>query len=65
VAAKGLIEFRTIGGSLSGAEIEVAFVSIFLAVGIKPCVQVRVGNGFFNLMGQGVGHAIGAAVAIG
>src|SRR5437763_5433063 len=46
VAAKGLVEFRSVGSSLNGSELEVALVCIFLAAAIKPGTQIGIGNGF-------------------
>ena len=72
VVAKGLI---VLGGSCSagsraqavciagggGAEVEIALVGVFLAAGIKPGVQIRIRDGFFQFMGDHVGHAVNAA----
>src|SRR5579859_1142828 len=65
VAAEGLVEFRAVAGSLSDAEIEIALISVFLAAAVEPCVQIRVGDGFFNFMRQRIGHAICAAISVG
>src|SRR6266404_8064008 len=65
IVAEGLVELRArgisssgakaaSGTSFSGAEVEVALVAIFLAVCIKPGIQVRIRNGFFLFMRKDV-----------
>ena len=72
VVAEGLVVFCRSGRAGSGtqaigvtgvssAEIEIALIGVFLAAGIKPGIQVGIGNGFFQFVRHGVGHAISAA----
>ena len=72
MAAKTLVEFGgcSYGGrgadtagdtSGNGTKLEVALVRIFIAAGIEPGIEIRIGDGFFSLMGNGVDHAIGPA----
>src|SRR5258708_38677762 len=74
MTAKGLVEFRPCahrrGGAAGGrgtgrdhAEVEVAFVGIFLAAGVKPGVEVGIGNRFLGLMSENVNQAISSAYA--
>src|SRR5258708_1315346 len=76
VAAKRLVVFssgrctcgsaqtvRIAGGGSS--EVEVALVAIFLAAGVKPGVQVRIGDGFFQFVRNNVRHAVNAALSGG
>ena len=46
---------------VGGAKGEVALVGVFLAAGIKPGIQVRVGDGFKLFVREDVDHAIRAA----
>src|SRR5689334_4175153 len=61
VAAKRLVELGSsrfprstanAGGCAGGlcTEIEVALIGVFLAAGIKPGIQIRIRNGFFQLV---------------
>ena len=46
---------------LDGSEVEVALIRIFLSAGIKPGIQVGIGNGFKLLVRQYVDESIRAA----
>ncbi len=63
VTAKGLVKPGAVGSSLGRTELEVAFVGIFLAAGVKPGIQVRVGDSFFGFVRDHVAHAVRAAYA--
>src|SRR5437016_1052056 len=65
MAAKSLVELGAIAGCRSGAKPEVAFIGIFLATGIKPGIQIRIGNRFFGLVGKHVDNAVTAGISIG
>src|SRR5690242_4504233 len=43
VTTKGLVELRAVRSSLRRAELEVAFIGIFVAACVEPCVQVGIG----------------------
>src|ERR1041385_4790896 len=62
-AAKGLVELGAVGSRLRGTDLEVALVGIFVAAGVKPGIQVRIGDGFFRLVGENVRDAVHAASA--
>src|SRR6478752_1746268 len=49
VAAKGLVDVGAIGNNRRRTKLEVALVGVFLAAGVKPGVEVGVGDGFFGL----------------
>src|SRR5262245_6342654 len=72
IAAKSLVEpgrssfarsaadaGRGTGGG--GTEVEIALIGVFLSVRVKPCVQIGIGDGFFQFMRNNAGHAIGSA----
>src|SRR5882672_2917802 len=62
-AAKGLVEVCAIAGYRRRTKLEVALVGVFLAAGVKPGIQVRIGDGFFGFVRDYVGHAVRAAYA--
>src|SRR6185312_12571132 len=65
VAAKGLVEMGAVAGNRRRPKLEVALVRVFIAAGIKPGVQVWIGDGFFGLVRDHVSHAVLAAYARG
>ena len=54
LAVKGLVKLSAVGRSLRWSETEIALIGIFVAGGIKPGIQIRIGNCFFCLMGNDV-----------
>ena len=61
VAAKGLVETSAVGCRLRGTKFEVALVGIFVACGVEPGIEVGIGDGFFGLVRDDIGHAVRAA----
>src|SRR5579859_3631735 len=61
MAAKGLVEPCAVGCCLCRTELEVALVRVFVAGGVKPGIEIGIGDGFFGFMRDHVDHAIGAA----
>src|SRR5437764_245254 len=65
MAAEGLVEPGAVRSRLRGTEFEVALVGIFVAGGVKPGIEVGIGDGFFGFVRNDVDHAIRAAHARG
>src|SRR5690242_13794629 len=61
LAAESLVELRTVRCCLRRAKLEVALVGVFVAACVEPGVEVRIGDSFFGLVGDHVGHAVGSA----
>src|SRR5947199_10694902 len=72
VVAEGLVVFcrsgcagsgtQAIGvAGVSGAEMEIALIGILLAAGIKPGIEVGIGDGFVQFLRHGVCHAVSGA----
>src|SRR5882672_2693572 len=60
-AAKGLVEMCAIAGYRRRTKLKVALIGIFLAAGVKPGIQVRIGDCFFTLVSNDVDHPVRAA----
>jgi len=64
-APKVHVRQRAVAGGVSGAKGPGAFIGVFVALTVAPCIEVRIGDGFLQFVRDDRSHGVGGGIAIG